>query len=97
MLLVEDNHVIETLAANAADDPFDESQSLQAVAVMQQGTVVDLNSTLALGSARISVDLGLPMADSIMLAAARAFGATLWTQDADFEGIEGVRYRPKKP
>jgi predicted nucleic acid-binding protein len=75
----------------------DESQALQAVAVMQQGTVVDLNSTLALGSARISVDLGLPMADSIMLATARAFGATLWTQDADFEGVKGVRYLPKKP
>lgn len=75
----------------------DESASLQAVAVMQQGTVVDLDSTLALGSARISVDLGLPMADSIMLATARAFGATFWTQDVDFEGIEGVRYRPKKP
>jgi len=22
----------------------------------------------------------------------RAFGAVLWTQDADFEGMEGVRY-----
>jgi predicted nucleic acid-binding protein len=74
-----------------------ESQALQAVAVMQQGTVVELSSTLALGSARLSVDHGLPMADSIMLATARAFGATLWTQDADFEGIDGVRYRPKKP
>jgi predicted nucleic acid-binding protein len=34
----------------------------------------------------------LPMADSIMLATARHSGAVLWTQDADFEGIEGVRY-----
>ncbi len=75
----------------------DESQALQAVAVMQQGTVVDLSSTLALGSARLSVERGLPMADSIMLATARDFGATLWTQDADFEGMEGVKYRPKKP
>ncbi|AGA35479.1 hypothetical protein TVNIR_3855 [Thioalkalivibrio nitratireducens DSM 14787] len=34
------------------------------------------------------------MADSIILATAREFGATLWIQDADFEGIEGVRYFP---
>ena len=32
------------------------------------------------------------MADSIMLAAARAHGATLWTQDSDFDGLEGVEY-----
>jgi predicted nucleic acid-binding protein len=74
----------------------DESQALQAVAVMQQGTVVDLNPALALSSARLSVGGGLPMADSIILATARAFGATLWTQDVDFEGMEGVKYRPKK-
>ena len=75
----------------------DESQALQSVAVMQQGTVVDLDSTLALSSARLSIEPGLPMADSIILATARAFGGTLWTQDTDFEGMEGVKYRPKKP
>jgi predicted nucleic acid-binding protein len=32
------------------------------------------------------------MADSIMLAAARTAGATLWTQDKDFKNVEGVRY-----
>jgi predicted nucleic acid-binding protein len=32
------------------------------------------------------------MADSIMLVTARAFSAPLWTQDSDFEGVEGVRY-----
>jgi predicted nucleic acid-binding protein len=36
------------------------------------------------------------MADAMILATARACGATLWTQDADFDGIEGVRYRAKK-
>jgi predicted nucleic acid-binding protein len=35
------------------------------------------------------------MADSIMLATARRFGAVLWTQDADFEHIAGVRYVAK--
>jgi len=70
----------------------DESQALQAVALMEQGSVADLNATLALAAAKLSTDLKLPMADSIMLATARAFGATLWSQDADFEGMEGVRY-----
>jgi predicted nucleic acid-binding protein len=70
----------------------DESQALQAVALMEQGTVVEFNATLALAAAKLSADLKLPMADSMMLATARAFGATLWSQDADFEGMEGVRY-----
>jgi predicted nucleic acid-binding protein len=69
-----------------------ESQALQAIAVMHPGVVVDLDASLALNAAQMSVELGLPMADSIMLATARAYGATLWTQDADFANIEGVRY-----
>jgi predicted nucleic acid-binding protein len=70
----------------------DESQALQAVALMEQGAVVDLTATLALAAAKLSADLKLPMADSIMLATARAFDATLWSQDADFEGMDSVRY-----
>ena len=70
----------------------DESQALQAAALMEQGAVVDLNATLALAAAKLSSDFRLPMADSIMLATARAFDATLWSQDADFEEMDGVRY-----
>lgn len=66
--------------------------ALQAVALMHQGRVVDLDATLALAAARLSAIERLPLADSVMLATARVFGATLWTQDADFEGREGVRY-----
>jgi predicted nucleic acid-binding protein len=69
-----------------------EGDALQAVALMQQGTVADLTPPLALEAARASVALGLPMADSIMLVTARSFSAPLWTQDSDFEGVEGVRY-----
>jgi predicted nucleic acid-binding protein len=32
------------------------------------------------------------MADTVMLVTARSFEATLWTQNSDFEGVEGVRY-----
>lgn len=73
-----------------------EGPALQAVALMQQGTVVDLDSAIALTAARLSAEVGLPMADSIVLATARHHGATVWTQDADFEGLPGVRYRRKR-
>jgi predicted nucleic acid-binding protein len=66
--------------------------ALQAIALMHQGRVVDLDATLALAAARLGVAERLPLADSVMLATARAFQATLWTQDADFEGRAGVRY-----
>ncbi len=69
-----------------------EGEALVAAALMQQGAVVDLDSTLALAAAKISADLKLPMADSIMLASAKQTGAVLWTQDADFEAVPGVRY-----
>ena len=74
-----------------------EGDALQAVAVMRQGRLVELSEALALAAARVSADSGLPMADSIMLASARASGATLWTQDADFEDLPGVRYVPRRP
>jgi predicted nucleic acid-binding protein len=63
-----------------------------AVALMQQGNVVDLSVHLSLEAARTSASLGLPMADSIILATARSVDATLWTQDIDFAQIDGVRY-----
>lgn len=73
----------------------DEGAALRAVAVMQQGTVVDLDAQVAVAAARLSRDTRLPMADSIVLATARLHGATLWTQDADFERLPGVRYHPR--
>ena len=73
-----------------------EDGALQAVGVMAQGQVVDLDMELAINAAKISVELRLPMADSIMLATARAYSATLWTQDADFQNVEGVRYVAKQ-
>ena len=73
-----------------------ENDALLAVATMQQGQVTDLDSTLALSAAKASIELKLPMADSIILVTARAYEATLWTQDSDFEGIDGVEYKDKK-
>ena len=69
-----------------------EDDALQAVALMHQGRVVDLDAALALDSARMSDELKLPMADSIILATARHYQATLWTQDADFKGMDNVKF-----
>ena len=72
-----------------------EADALRAIALMRQGHVTDLTDTLALGAARLSVDLRLPLADSIILHTARACGAVFWTQDAHFAEIAGVRYVAK--
>jgi len=58
--------------------------------------VTDLTATLAVSAASLSLKYSLPMADSIVLATARACEATFWTQDADFRDIPGVKYFPKR-
>ena len=73
-----------------------EGPALQVAAVMQQGKILELTASLALSAAKISLKLGIPMADSIMLTTAQAHGALLWTQDADFKNVIGVKYIQKK-
>lgn len=73
-----------------------ENAALQAVAALQKGTVADLTPKLAMAASRLSLRHALPMADAITLATAQAHGATLWTQDAHFKGIDGVKYFPGK-
>ena len=70
-----------------------ENEALQVVAVMQQGMISEMDTTVALSAARISLEHQLPMADGIMLATARLNGATLWTQDSHFEGMRDVKYK----
>ena len=72
-----------------------ENAAWQAVTAMQKGKVVELTDNLAVSAAKLSLELGLPMADSIILATARAYGARIWTQDADFADIPGVNYFPR--
>jgi len=73
-----------------------EREAMVAVANMQQGRVVDLDTRTAATAARVGLDEGLPLADSIVLATARLNGAIVWTQDADFDGLADVRYTPSK-
>lgn len=70
-------------------------EALEVVAAMRGGVVVELDDRLALEAAELSVDTKLALADSIILATARAHDAELWTQDSDFDGMKGVRYRAK--
>jgi toxin FitB len=72
-----------------------EDAALQAVALMQQGQVVELDVAIALRAAKLGLEHKLPLADSVMLATAHVHGVSLWTQDADFEGLEGVEYSAK--
>ncbi len=73
-----------------------EDDALRAIAVMEQGRVVDLDRATALEAARLSIQRGIAMADSVMLATAYRHRATLWTQDSDFEGLQGARYFAKR-
>lgn len=72
-----------------------EGDALQAVAIMQQGLVVDLDAALALSAARVGLDHKLPLADSIVYATARSVDGVVWTQDDDFEGLPNVRFVAK--
>lgn len=78
--------VVKKLAREAGDET-----AAAALGLMQRGRVVPVDLDLAL-SAAIN---GLPMADSLIYATARQHGAELWTQDAHFDGLPGVKYFPK--
>jgi toxin FitB len=73
----------------------DETQALITISIMQQGNVIELTNSIAINAAKLSVKYKLPMADSIILTTARQYDAILWTQDDDFENIEGVKYIKK--
>lgn len=69
-----------------------ESAALEAIAHMEQGRVIPLDSALAIDAATFGVQYKLPLADSIIFATAQKYNAKLWTQDNDFEGLQGVEY-----
>ena len=72
-----------------------EDVALKAIAHMEQGKVVPLDSSLAIDAAVYGLNNKLPLADSIIYATARKFSAVIWTQDVDFKGFSGVKYYPK--
>ena len=72
-----------------------EESALEVVAHMEQGKVIALDGALAINAAVFGVELKLPLADSIIYATAQKYGAVVWTQDADFKGLESVKFYPK--
>ena len=72
-----------------------ENMALEAIAHIQQGKVVSLDSSLAIDAAKYGIDYKLPLADSIIYATGQKFSALIWTQDVDFKSLEGVKYYPK--
>jgi predicted nucleic acid-binding protein len=75
---------------------LDEQEALRAIGVMSLGQVIDLDRQLSLNAAKISREVKLALADSVILATARASSAILWTQDEHFKGLEDVRYVQKR-
>jgi predicted nucleic acid-binding protein len=57
-------------------EPNGEEAALRVVAAMQRGRVANLDAELALDAAKTSFETKLPMADSVILATARAYKAT---------------------
>ena len=68
---------------------------IQTLALMQEGRVVQLMPEVVVLAARVGMEHQLPLADSVIYATGRLYGATVWTQDSDFKGLDGVMYTPK--
>jgi predicted nucleic acid-binding protein len=64
-----------------------EERAIEAVSALRRATIAAVDEPLALEAAELSLVHGLAMADSLVYATARRFGATLVTGDADFEGL----------
>ena len=63
--------------------------------VMRRAPVIELNDERAIAASELSLKHGLAMADAAMYAIALEHKAVLWTQDADYQGLAGVKYFPK--
>ena len=69
-----------------------EDDAVQAAALMQAGQSIPLDMALSIKAAKISHEFKLPMADSIILAAARQHKAVIWTQDSHFKNFSDVKF-----
>lgn len=69
-----------------------EEEAVNFIAHMKIGTIIPLDMHLSLFAARLSREHKLPMADSIILATAEIYDATIWTRDADFKKFKRAKY-----
>ena len=73
-----------------------EDAAFHAAALMQQGKIVYLDSTIAIEAARLGHKHKIPLADGIIMATAYLYKAVIWTQDADFKRLSGIKYKEKR-
>jgi predicted nucleic acid-binding protein len=72
-----------------------EDDALQAIAAMQQGTVIELTAELAIESATVGHEEKLAFADSVIYTIAKRHNAIIWTQDEHFSGKPNVQFKAK--
>ncbi len=68
-----------------------ENSAKEAIATMMQAKVVEVSSSIALSAAKLSFELKMPMADSLIYITAQFNNAIIWTQDYDFKDLDGVK------
>jgi toxin FitB len=68
---------------------------LQAIAVMHQGTIIELSSVIAVTAAQLGALHKMPLADSIIYSTAKHTKSTIYTQDSDFKNLDNIKYIPK--
>jgi len=91
--------LVPTIALFEVHKVLSRSLSLELVGrcldVMRLGRVLDLTDPRAIAASQIASQHRLAMADAAMYSMAREFNATFWTQDVDYQGLDGVRFCPK--
>ena len=72
-----------------------EEKALEAYAQMTRTKIVDLTSSLCVEAADISMNLNLGMADSIIVATAKAYNAQIVTSDEHLKKTDRVKFISK--
>ena len=69
-----------------------EQKALEAYAQMSRTKIVELTSPISLKAADISITLDLGMADSIVVATAKAYNAEIVTSNEHLKSLEKVKF-----
>jgi predicted nucleic acid-binding protein len=69
-----------------------EEKALEAYAQMSRTKIVELTTSLCLEAADLSINLKLGMADSIIAATAKAYGAQIVTSDKHLRNVDKVKF-----
>ena len=81
--------------ARYTDRFADENATAEILGFLEQYGPIPVTSRIAELAATLGSRHKLAMADSLIYATARTHNATLWTQNADFDGLPHVKYLPK--